>query len=1065
MTTFNPTKKLKFIKRLISGFIGFAFLTTTICPGQVVAQSVFNLPAPGAVVTFSQPFTPPLVRGITLYPDNPLKFDFIVDVGDDHLQGDAFQKESMKLIKYFLVSLTVPENDMWVNLSPYEKDRIVPEHFGKTEMGKDLLLQDYMLKQLTASLMNPEQKLGQEFWQRVRQKAKEKFGADDVPTDTFNPPASAGEASPNLENWAGKVWIVPDRAQVYVKGQSVYVVDSHLKVMLEEDYLAAVSDKRLANREEKSLTANRYPLYVQLIKEIILPEIEREVNEGKNFALLRQIQNSAILAAWYKKNLKQTLLGKVYVDQKKTDGINSDDKEAAQKIYGQYLEAFKKGVYDFIKEDYDPTEQQVIPRKYFSGGIVPKEPITTIDSAALAESQFAHRMAVTETVSLESSNDSFLSVSESSSDAAMMSGNGIKDVIWFEGLDRLIFADVRKKIFGENVESWLNLHNRNGDTGARIEAARQLLRDDEFIDRIKNIAKDDVALEIIFFAIKKNIYLGTKSFKLFLDALKQQANKDVKKYIPTFSMPISSFVQLISNIGMIQESLDRELLEKPANERLVGLVEKIRELGLKLDSDNLGHIYSALPNRLSAKVKKDDIQLVQLPKAVYDQLQAALSDERVQGYLDRELLEKPANERLVGLVEKIRELGLKLDSDNLGQIYSALPNRLSAKVKKDDIQKVELPKAVYDQLQAALSDERVQRYLKDYERKVPRRRLWAGDLLETLKGFGFRLSTNPISFHGALPSYLKKFVVSIKRNYHTDSDGKLVVKIYRSYYLIYNFSRLPSRNGFWANRNVFPLWNNAGEIVAFEIENGNQSTMTINASEVIEQGIPIAQAVTQYRGQEIWQEVVSHDRKIEDTIQFEDWSRKLEEVIRSYNGTEIPVAEYLDFLVSLFALKQIQGISANEMLETAASETAIDPTKARDFLQFMVSPGVRAKGLDVEAILSPEMITDLQKDKAMLNQAPGGIDLNSNEKTLEETGEKIKLPILVNPTEWQNFQTNGFIPVIINIAPPVPLTSILLKRGIKTGEARPTSRVHGGLPTSLPAILGLSQRTEQLSHL
>ena len=92
-------KQLFFFKRLLSGIICFTFALTGIFPGQSVAQSIFNLPAPGTIIGLSQPFTPPLVRGITLYPDNPLKFDFIVDVGDDNLQGDAFQQESMKLIK------------------------------------------------------------------------------------------------------------------------------------------------------------------------------------------------------------------------------------------------------------------------------------------------------------------------------------------------------------------------------------------------------------------------------------------------------------------------------------------------------------------------------------------------------------------------------------------------------------------------------------------------------------------------------------------------------------------------------------------------------------------------------------------------------------------------------------------------------------------------------------------------------------------------------------------------------------------------------------------------------
>jgi len=39
-------------------------------------------------------------------------------------------------------------------------------------------------------------------------------------------------------------------------------------------------------------------------------------------------------------------------------------------IYQQYLKAFKKGVYNYIKEEQDPITQEVTPRKYFSGGIL-----------------------------------------------------------------------------------------------------------------------------------------------------------------------------------------------------------------------------------------------------------------------------------------------------------------------------------------------------------------------------------------------------------------------------------------------------------------------------------------------------------------------------------------------------------------------------------------------------------------------------------------------------------------------------------------------------------------------
>mgnify|MGYP007113566885 CR=1 FL=1 len=58
-----------------------------------------------------------------------------------------------------------------------------------------------------------------------------------------------------------------------------------------------------------------------IIREVILPEIEKEVNTGDNFSSLRQIYHSMILATWFKQNLKESLLGQVYVDQNKEKSI------------------------------------------------------------------------------------------------------------------------------------------------------------------------------------------------------------------------------------------------------------------------------------------------------------------------------------------------------------------------------------------------------------------------------------------------------------------------------------------------------------------------------------------------------------------------------------------------------------------------------------------------------------------------------------------------------------------------------------------------------------------------
>jgi hypothetical protein len=348
---------------------------------------------------------------VKVYADEPFKLDFILDKGDFekgekgkvksergdgqdmpgsgpfHLSPFTFhqsdlQVESTRLIKYFLAALTVPERDLWVNLSPYEKDRIITNEFGQTEMGRDLLAQDYLLKQITASVLYPEGETGKKFWAEVYRQAKEKFGTIDIPVDTFN-----------------KVWIVPDKAVVYERqpqpseakresnlakeGKAVvyeksqghkvtksqedsavaYVVESRLKVMLETDYAAAnqrapasaslrrdgervggevpnpVNSALAKTRDERQETrdydkvAPTSPLASSLssqvsqdlaksvLREIVIPVLEKEVNEGQNFAQLRQVYQSLILASWYKKKVKESILSKVYADKKKVKGL------------------------------------------------------------------------------------------------------------------------------------------------------------------------------------------------------------------------------------------------------------------------------------------------------------------------------------------------------------------------------------------------------------------------------------------------------------------------------------------------------------------------------------------------------------------------------------------------------------------------------------------------------------------------------------------------------------------------------------------------------------------------
>ncbi|MCB9770966.1 MAG: hypothetical protein H6754_00220 [Candidatus Omnitrophica bacterium] len=384
------------IKKVISSLMLVPFVVSMITPvgaqmlpvsgtrvGLTAGLATDGLGIPSDIASRSSvSFQPPVLLGLKIHPENPLLFDFIVDQGESRLSEDDLKAETEKLVKYFLAALTIPDKEVWVNLSPYEKDRIIPDVLGQTTMGKTMLEQDYLLKQLASSLTNPEEKLGQEFWGKV----KAQVGGSDVPMNTFN-----------------KVWIVPQKAEVLESQGIVLVGEKRLKVMMADDYTAmnmsSPQSQSLSSPNAQSLSSpqslsgdplakNGFPIKdfgndknikafgndnsnvsSQVFRDVILPNIEKEINEGKNFADVRQIYNSVILAAWYKKALKESLLGKVYTDKGKVAGVETDDKDMKQRIYEQYLSAFKKGVYNLIKEESDVISGDIIPRKYFSGGL------------------------------------------------------------------------------------------------------------------------------------------------------------------------------------------------------------------------------------------------------------------------------------------------------------------------------------------------------------------------------------------------------------------------------------------------------------------------------------------------------------------------------------------------------------------------------------------------------------------------------------------------------------------------------------------------------------------------
>lgn len=331
-------------RRLICCVVAFSVFWSALYPSVVSAQSAGVLMPALPVDPVIEGYNPMSIRGIKIYPDQPLRFDLLVDKGSSTFEGEALRHDIERLSRLFLASLAVPQEDMWVNLSPDGRQRVMPEQFSRTEMGRILLEQDYLLKQAASAMTHPESSLGAAFWKELYRRLFVEYGSTDVSADTLN-----------------KVWIVPAEASVYSRDNSVFVTARQLEVLTDTDYRSGhgiPEDQQAAAR-----------IYTEVFRDIVLPVLRRDVNTSERFAPVRQVYDALILATWYKRHQGGGLLARGYVGQNKVRGIDEVPAALRQEVFERYLDSVRKGVYSYIREDESGDDGDTIARKYFSGGV------------------------------------------------------------------------------------------------------------------------------------------------------------------------------------------------------------------------------------------------------------------------------------------------------------------------------------------------------------------------------------------------------------------------------------------------------------------------------------------------------------------------------------------------------------------------------------------------------------------------------------------------------------------------------------------------------------------------
>lgn len=300
---------MNWLKRGVSGVVCFVFVFISLFTDMQRAYSAeLALPLPGTMLVSQGAGEDVRIAGLKLDPDNPFQLDFLIDNAGKG-GHEIFQSELMTQVNYFLAALTTPKDKLWVNLSPYEQDRIIDESLESTDMGEALLSQDYILKQLSSSLTHPDTEVGRQYW------------------------------SMENRNDLSKIWIMPDAASV---------VES-------EDGRVAVIDEAVLKVESEKFKA----------ESLLMREVTSEVNTGKNFTKLRQIYNAIILAQWFKSKFADTFF-KQFIDKGLVSGIETQDKNLKEKVFALYVDAFNKGAYDITKKERIDSHLQ--KRHYFSGG-------------------------------------------------------------------------------------------------------------------------------------------------------------------------------------------------------------------------------------------------------------------------------------------------------------------------------------------------------------------------------------------------------------------------------------------------------------------------------------------------------------------------------------------------------------------------------------------------------------------------------------------------------------------------------------------------------------------------
>jgi len=286
-----------------------------------------------------------------------------------------FEDAAELSLNAFFIGLILMESKFWVNLNPWEPDRIIEKDLEETDVGRIMLEADLQMKKDFCKYKNPcESEIGEEYWRLLDEKGEELINEcmnnhlgeiEDINNVQFAP--------------VTRHWIVPDRVEAYETDNEIYIVNATLNIYSEPVYEHSTYEivnqdaffVSRACKDDLSEAAKEYGRYAKELEEkMILALVVHEVNHGENYSDLRCVYNSLALAQWYKDKYRYSpSIFTDFIDSKDLAGLESKSTWSAENIWSDYVKSFEEGEFHCWKnETYQEGDYIITSTKHYSSG-------------------------------------------------------------------------------------------------------------------------------------------------------------------------------------------------------------------------------------------------------------------------------------------------------------------------------------------------------------------------------------------------------------------------------------------------------------------------------------------------------------------------------------------------------------------------------------------------------------------------------------------------------------------------------------------------------------------------